>query len=555
MDSARKSFKKCRSRDEARPRHGHAVLWLALAALSLGAGCVAVPVGRTEMFLHSSERLETDSVPCRVTAENPRVVLLQEGESVEVSLTADVVKEHARRRFVKETTVRRQRRLAFGLFPGAAEIVWMPEEALASTMTVGRSQYDTSPRYCGYYHDETPGLVGFGLDELGHAILGLGFRTIYDTVESLLFAPFETWKCERHDFHDRDCWRRGVARSGKSGRKVADASMSPRLRALAELPEELRSEIGIRTCFDVRSTSALAEGEHLGLAGFHKYLAVFVDLAEREAGEAEVERRTEKAEMEGPYEVELSIPGAGHSERRVVGRGETKVRFELPRAVHETAIEARVSMQECGAAGRGTAPELTRQALRGLAGQGSRFDVNLAGGARGGADWEILQIRPSGDGRYVVRVRLKHPSGQDTAVREIEEEVRRRIREDYANRHPSACVDEVRDWVRWKTADGEPGILVFAGWAFSAVPLGQGGTGTPKRGAARCACGSQGMSRKSGPGSGFGTTSPPSWRKRASCWKSAAGRRRSVVRVSCAFPRRLKTACSPWSSKPLNRDT
>lgn len=446
-----------------------------LAALwCLGAGCVAVPVGRTGVFTHEKERYERDGTPRRTTAEKPRVVLLQQGNTVEVSLTADVVKEYLRVRSVRKTTVRRQRRLAFGLFPGAAEFVWMPDGALVSAMGLARSAYDQEPRYCGYYHPGAPGLGNYAA-ESAWAVFGV-LPALYNTCESLLVAPFEHWECNSHDFCDPDTWRRDVTRfDPKSGKvsHVADASGSPRLRALADMPEGMRRAIGVRTCFDERSTNLAADRTHLGLVGFHKYLAVSVEVKEETEGEPELERRKERGRMGGPYEVELSIPGLGYVERRVVEKGATLATFQLPGAPHETAIEAQVSMRGCGAEGPGPAPELTRQALRGLVGQGNRFDVNLSG-KKGGVAWEILHIQPSRNGKYLVRVRLQNPDGRAKAVREVASEVRRRIREDYANRHPSVRVDEVRDVIRWQAAPDDPSILSFVGWAFSAAPLGEG---------------------------------------------------------------------------------
>lgn len=459
------------------------------------AGCVAVDVGRPQEFRHRTERVETDAEPSRVLLEKARVRLSQRGETAVVSVDADTAEEHRRRRYGKDITVRRQKRLAFGFFPGAAELVWMPDGALESGMTAIRTTYEQTPRHCGFYQDQDPGLGLYAKKQLVLLAFGFGLPQVIYTVDSMLFAPFETWACSNHDFIDRGHWRRGAKRAGQ---RVADASEFPRLRALAEFPEAAKRRIGVRTCFDVGSTEKWGtradarfstpmaglggdyDGSHCGVFGFHKYLAVFVDVdesGEAEAGEPEV--RKMKRAVEGPYEVELSIPGVGHSERRVVGRGKTDVAFALPKAAHEMSIEAHVSVRECPNGGGKGVPDLTRQAIRDLAGARSVFDVNLR--ARGcGPDavggYEIEQIQPTDDGQYTVRVHVAEAAQARAAADGIFPEVRRLIRETHVRRHPAARAGEVRDWVEWKEDESAPGILVFTGWAFSAKPLASGWT-------------------------------------------------------------------------------
>lgn len=319
----------------------------------------------------------------------------QRGTVVDISLDADVVEEYVQRRHVRQITVRRQKRLAVGLFPGAAELVWMPRGALASAQGLERREYDLQPYYCGYYADWNPGLVLYACNQVLGGVFSLGIIPAVTTCESLLVAPFEPWQCDSHDFIDPEHWRRGVKHGGKW---VADASTSPHVRALADLPEGLRREIGARTCFDVRSTGSMP-GEHFGLVGFHKYLAVFVEIAEPETVLG-AEMRRKKAVVPGPFEVELGIPGVGFSERRLVPPGESSVRFELPCAPYDMAIEARVQVREARNPGNGEIPELTRSAVRDLMGQGSRFDVNLRA-ARAVTEakkfaYEVMEIRSVG---------------------------------------------------------------------------------------------------------------------------------------------------------------
>lgn len=443
--------------------------------LLLGAGCVAVPFGKTEVFRHELAEVKTGTSPERAKMVRARVELLQRGERAVVSIDADVEEEFAQKRHVRQVTVKRQKRLAFGLFPCAAELVWMPEGALQADTGVWRVTYDLEPRYCGYYADKNPGMGGYVEEQAFSLLLGFGILPALSTCESLFVAPFEPWSCDSHDYIDMEYWRHGVSKNGKT---VADASESPRLQALAELPAEMRREIGIRTCFDVRSTG-MGGGTHLGLAGFHKYLAVFVDVEECPAEVVESEKRTRKISVEGPCEIELSIPGIGYSRRQIMGRGETSATFELPSAGREMAIEARVAVREAPGAGREELPEWNREAIRKLAGQGSRFAVNLRtgyGAGRGPENhmFEIVGIRRERDGRYEVRVRVDGTLGRETVAEAIAPEVRRRIREDYANRHPSSNAGEVRDRVAWKANPADASMLEFEGWAFSVHPLSAG---------------------------------------------------------------------------------
>lgn len=449
-----------------------------VAMLWVVAGCVAVDVGRPQLFCHDVKREVTDAKPRRIVLEKARAQLWQRGETAIVSLDAEVVEEYVRQQNVKQISVRRQKRLAFGLFPGAAELVWMPKGALTSAMTVKRATYESMPRYCGFYDNHDPDVIHYATEQLkifGRGILILELETFFYTLDSLLVAPFEPWGCESHDYIDYEYWQRGLIREKQT---VADASMSPRLRALAELPEELRRRIGVRTCFDVQSTGEGA-GWHFGLFGFHKYLVVSVDIDDSVEDVAkEIYAKKKKVAVAGPYEVELSIPGVGHSERRIVGRGESQTAFVLPRAAQDTTIEAHVSVRECLGNEKGETSNLTKQAIRNLAGQNSRFDVNLRGTralpGTHGRTHEIEQILPERDGKYLVRVRIADSMQIATAASDIVPDVRRLIREAYIRRHPSTRVEEIRDWVEWTVDGSNSRVLVFTGWAFSAHPVPEG---------------------------------------------------------------------------------
>lgn len=182
--------------------------------------------------------------------------------------------------------------------------------------------------------------------------------------------------------------------------------------------------------------------------------------------------------MQGPFEVELDIPGVGYSERRLVPARASSALFELPSAPSDMAIEARVHVREVRYADNRETPELTRATIRDLMGQGSRFGVNLRAGRsweeEKRAEYEVVEMRSSGKGRHFFRVRVANPEERDAVADAVSAEVRRRIREDYANRHPSLHSKEIGDWVQGRNDPGDPAGLVFEGWAFAARPMSEG---------------------------------------------------------------------------------
>lgn len=455
-------------------RHPGVAACMAGIGACLCAGCIAVDVGEPEIFRNTETARTTDTTPVQTVVADARVQLLQKGGQAEVVIQADIEDRYKWRSVETTTVVKKQKKLAFGLFPGAAEIVWMPDDALTSAMTVRVDGSTEHPRYISYYENAEPSLGRYAGEQVFNLVVTLGILTTMNTLNSLFVSPFGDWECSNHDYVDMDCYRLGVEyRDGPR----ADASESPKLQRLAQFPADVRSQIGVSTCFDGASRGTVQPKSHFGLLGVHKYLSVSVGEEEnKRKTESGLDPRRRKAEIPGPYEAELSIPGLGYSERKAVPPGEARVLFALPGVLHDGLFGAYVSIRECPGGGMGDAPDLTRQSIRKLTGQASRFELVLRGRERLGPEGncEILGILPSQDGRYSVRVRIRGNSGKEDAVSRIEEDVRRLIREDYANRHPGARADEIRECVVFSPDAGDDGVLEFTGWAFSAHPLSDG---------------------------------------------------------------------------------
>lgn len=475
--------------------------WLLVAGVLAGmwgggSGCVAINVGKPEVFQHTETVRDADRLPTRTFVDEARIQLRQRKGSAEVSILADIREERDWRKVERTTTVRKQKRLAFGLFPGAAELVLMPDGALESAMTIPRTGYTFYPRYKAYYGNAKPALKHYAEEQILTLLAFCGTVQGIDTVWALLAAPFGQWECGDHDFLELAHYRLDVP---DNGQLRGDASESPKLQALAAFPKKVRERIGVQTCYDEKLVGHLGIS-HFALLGFHKYLAVFVE-PPGEGEDVEVGRGVEtsrrKVEIEGPYEAELSIPGLGYVERKEVPPGACTTVFMLPETARDGRYEANVTIHDCSPGGGGKTADMTRNAIRRLMGQAGRFELELRvpershwigndrrGTVRSGGwkdstsgamhRYEILAITPSRNGGYSVRVKVLDSTRRSEAIHDIETDVRRRIREDYAARHPGVRADEIHEHVEIAETDRKGEVLKFEGWAFSAHALAEG---------------------------------------------------------------------------------
>ena len=447
----------------------------------LGVGCVAVNVGRPETFTHTETVVETATEASSSEVLEARGRAAQSGDRLAAGIDAEVLDAYVRSRYEETVVVRRQKRLAVGLFPGAAERFLMPEGALDSGVAYGRAPHSGAPGQYALYLPEEPYFMEHALN-----VAMLGIPYVVGTVNSLLVQPFAGWSC-KHDYLDKGCLK--PHRSKPYGLLYWDNSESPKIRGLNRFPSSERKKIGVTICFDKQAgTGGLkAICTHMGVVGCHKYLAVFVEPVKRGRGQAANEKtQSRRADVEGPYVAELSIPALGWSRTVRVGKGAKRAEFELPAAERKCVAEAVVRFR---ADGTGGASEVTRGALEKVEGQEYRFDVTLQGGAAragavtvpvttpkpGGGAYEVVGITPSGEGEYEVRVRIADKSRTFDVGWAVEPDVKRMIREDFAKRHPGTGIQYVREMVEWETEE-DGAILVYRGWAFSARPVSDGWT-------------------------------------------------------------------------------
>ena len=466
-------------------RHLPATAAATLAVATLGTGCVAFNVGKPETFTHTDRIIETATTPLRTDVLSANAQLQKSGAEAVVGLGVAVQEEFEKREHVETVTVRKQKRLSIGLFPGAAEFMFVPKGALQPVFESGwarktgeppRGLYSSNPRNnMGKY-------VGFELV----FPFSCGILNGMSTISSLVYAPFDDWRCGGHEFVD-------PTRIVKSG-DVYDAD-SPKLRELLRFSNAERNRIGINTCFyqiDKSSDHGNAGHPlitHTGLVGIHKHLAVFVDGPTKgPSSMIGTETKRQSAFASGPFIAEFSIPALSHNDWKRVAAGSSQAAFALPAVERDCTVEAVVSFREDGSANGRDASDLTRQALAKAVGQQWRFDLELKGTGRPGAGpnrnpvppprppeklFEIVTIKPMADGKYLVRVEVKDQSKTFDIIHLIKPEVYRIVREDFQSKNPGEPGRFIRERMKYETEkDGK--IVSFTGWVFSVRPVDDG---------------------------------------------------------------------------------
>ena len=461
------------------------------AAALLGSGCVAFNVGKPETFTHVDWIVETAEAPSRTGILSTDARFQKRGNEVAVGLGLELAEDFEKREHSETVNVRKQKRLAVGLFPGAAEFMFVPDGALLPTFKSfgGAGKSTGNPSYRVYHGDPRNNMEAIAGSELmGCALFCIPITL--STLDSLIYAPFDDWRCGGHEFVDPDHVRKIVLSNGLT---AYDASDSPKLRSLLRFSNAEQKRIGINTCF-YHVNGSIDHGEagdptftHTGLIGMHKHLAVFVDGPT--AGPSTVigtETKRRSAIAGGPFIAELKIPDLGHSDWKRVAAGETQAAFALPAVQRDCTVEAVVSFREDSSINGRGADELTRQALAKAAGREWRFDLVLKGTGLAVSGpvpepalqpaaplFEVVEITPKGDGQYFVRVAIKDKSKTFSVIHLIEPEVYRLVRNDFRSKNPGEPAQFVRERMRYETEkDGK--ILSFTGWVFSVRPVDNG---------------------------------------------------------------------------------
>ena len=227
--------------------------WLALGGVLPFCGCVAVNVGAPKAYTHTDTHFETASSPSATHVETARAEMNQTGTSLAVGIAADVQEEYPKLRWDETATVRVQKRLGIGLFPGASEVYLTPKGALHPALfrsRVGtRLQDGVRP---GLWRDpDAPDGQVWAVYETSEgnyvvehflSIFVLCLSQVGGTINSLLIEPFAGYSCD-HDFIDEDCLEIRSYANEYLG-KYADATASPKIRVFKSFSPEERKRMG-----------------------------------------------------------------------------------------------------------------------------------------------------------------------------------------------------------------------------------------------------------------------------------------------------------------------
>ena len=498
--------------------------WLLLAAAVLvaGSGCVAFNVGKPEVYTHTETVVTTNQTPIRTEVLSVEAKAQTEGNQLNAWLDADVREEFQRWQYDETVTVRKQRRLAVGVYPGWGRVFLKSRGALSQPdFRVAWVRYGEKDQRRGYpvwsggvaqYPDITTkaerSLFVFPTILAG-TVTSLGLWPVLGTLDTLLVEPLSGrgWRgCEEHFDAENG---RVLVLTGAWGQRlgsVFDVSTTPKMKSLAKFTAEERKRMGILTCFDILDSppgslkDAFQHGKALsfsrgGILGVCKYHDVFVDPVhcgpKSSAGNS---TKKETRAVGGPYEVELWVPGTGVSLKASVGAGDSKATFDLPKVERGGAYEATLEFHSLYAGTEDavrkawqtrtlkttvwlaekpkpapvavhapqTQPvrEVVREVVR---------EIQYVERKPEGPPYDVEKT-VDGAGRTVWRVKILAGNLNAFAVdAEVKPRILRELQDDFSGRNPEVPRGEINAFANYTTEDGGR-TLVYVGVAESLIP-------------------------------------------------------------------------------------
>ena len=289
-------------------KHPFAILLPALAAAAaiFGSGCIAIPMGAETFTTERPAEIRATSDTPVVTCRDCEVKTSETDEthlSVSFSMLGTIESEQAREQRFQTIIVEKQKHLAFGLFPGYAEVFCRPSGSLQPMFGWN---YEGNGKYL---------IVTSGNDTPVNEVPApyLGFLVI---PYSLLYVPlFGEYGCDSHH------WYEGHGSFEKSN-------------LLGLFPEKEREAIEAWTWKDADKHKQRADWSsisHSGWIGFHKYCSFVVREGEPcdRTTSAEPEKKVFRRSLSGPYSATLTLPDCGYAETVEVESGMDAALFRL----------------------------------------------------------------------------------------------------------------------------------------------------------------------------------------------------------------------------------
>ena len=302
----------------------------ALAAALLGSGCMSFEVGDPTYASVEYKAETTFAKTLSREAADVAPSVSQDGDALRIGLRGSIETKTETEDVYREISVKRQKRMSFGLFPAADEAWRKPKGAMLplqdmkietdpATIARVKRQFPIDPLHQAVYEAPTgETYIAHSMIEDLPDLLGVLY-----TPWALLVTPFYgDWECRSHHW----CFRAGVHNDF--------------LAAYMKLPEAERRKLGINQC---DSYSAGGRVAHAPWFGFHRYVNLYPRGPTLSRKEKSVRAtRSPAVAVAGPYEIEVEIPAIGYKRRQGVLEGQTEEPFFLPSADRDMPADATI---------------------------------------------------------------------------------------------------------------------------------------------------------------------------------------------------------------------
>lgn len=406
-------------------------LLLAGCAAPLG-GCVAFNVGQPEAKLQTKRFVEEGRTPVRTKVLEVRPTHGATWKSIRVGLGGDLQDEYRQTSHTVTSGQLEQKRLAFGLFPGAAEEYALPK---------GAEKH-------GCLKPDYPTAFFLGILPAG---LFVGLGTAHALLLELPFGSYDCWKKPQTE---------GFSHLGLAGfhKYTAIIPQAPERSPDREEPSVFKNREKIAATGPYEVAFAIPG---LGFSGRKTV----------KAGESGVpfDLPTVERDFEGDAVVAFRrIPGevaADISSALLLDEAEGR-RFRFTLFLHPPPkappSQRPASRPEQGPSQTlpGQQPALPQQTLPQAPVHSQR-------------QYEIAGIEPLDGGEYRIRVLVNDLQRTFSIGWQVEEDVKLLIRNDYLSKHPRIAEAYVRETVQWNM-ERDGNILVLTAWAFSVRPVTDG---------------------------------------------------------------------------------